>query len=817
MINASSKERVWFDIFAVVTLSVLALWLFRFEFQGYLWIGNPDRLNSDLKITQHYLAHSPIQAWNQHEMMGYDSFALPYIYPHFLLPILKWFGISKAYTVMGFIVIGLLMTAGVSAYICVRAFTGASLATLTSAVCYQFSGLTLLKVSQNAMSFSVFIVIPLCIWCLRTLSYSNRANRFLFLSLLLSLMLEFMFLQKSAYAIMLIGSYSVWISRAQKKFYPFLIFSMSLLIAIIFAGPRIFGIWQVMREYSRVIPGMDFKKFDDIYQFQNIRPYEILRWFDANIYGRFPSEAFEIKNNINLTEGFLIYTSSVVPFLLILVGIKQICYFKQIFFRSDFLFFSIIFIGCLLVILWPMMTEGLYLLFFKMDFTHARILIIGLMALAILLAGALAQIKPKVDSNIKKFNQFFMITLSLGLAGLFYWLVELYTFSHGWQPMQMGVKINLQSIHRIQTSLVVVILCLFILSVKFIFPWVKEVIYKGLCFFIMLQCLGTANFTINGLQNFNMNQPFYKGDMYYAHSQEFTKPSQEQIHQLHQRTQPDLYRVALICDKKLANGFCAGHVPEYWGLRAIDGYYGIGVPKRIRALPWTNGIDLRTLSFSEENNIPWKLLGFLNVKSVLMVKNGLYRNITSKHHQIISGSKPSDFDILSSPERVTPRAFFAESVQSVPSLTEAIRVIFKGNDIVSPEKVSAVENFEYLNFPRYKNHEPVRIYGDGDDLFVQFKPAAKQRFLVVNELYFPGWQAEAAGRLLPIYPTNVVMRGVVVPPLVNLVHFHYTSLSTTVWARAVQISALIVLLVCLMYFKRHDKYLLHGSNNDKRL
>jgi hypothetical protein len=76
------------------------------------------------------------------------------------------------------------------------------------------------------------------------------------------------------------------------------------------------------------------------------------------------------------------------------------------------------------------------------------------------------------------------------------------------------------------------------------------------------------------------------GDFYQAERQEFRPPSAAQLRVLHQRIEPDRYRVALVCDQDIAGGFCAGHVPEFWKLRAIDGYYGLCVPRRLRALPW---------------------------------------------------------------------------------------------------------------------------------------------------------------------------------------------------------------------------------------
>ena len=59
-------------------------------------------------------------------------------------------------------------------------------------------------------------------------------------------------------------------------------------------------------------------------------------------------------------------------------------------------------------------------------------------------------------------------------------------------------------------------------------------------------------------------------------------------------------------------------------------------------------------------------------------------------------------------------------------------------------------------------------YSVPDRIRIQVEPAETQRFLVLNELYHPSWHAYASGPAgrteLTVYPTNVVMRGVLVPP-----------------------------------------------------
>src|SRR5688572_16705627 len=112
------------DWIAALVFIFLAIWLFRGHFFGdSLWIGNPDRLNSDLKILKHYMSGGPggqIAAWNEHEMMGYDSFVLPYTFPNPLAYFIGLFGERHLYIAMGYAAIAMLAGTGIAAYCFLR-------------------------------------------------------------------------------------------------------------------------------------------------------------------------------------------------------------------------------------------------------------------------------------------------------------------------------------------------------------------------------------------------------------------------------------------------------------------------------------------------------------------------------------------------------------------------------------------------------------------------------------------------------------------------------------------------------------------------
>jgi hypothetical protein len=75
----------------------------------------------------------------------------------------------------------------------------------------------------------------------------------------------------------------------------------------------------------------------------------------------------------------------------------------------------------------------------------------------------------------------------------------------------------------------------------------------------------------------------------------------------------------------------------------------------------------------------------------------------------------------------------------------------------------------------------LRWSGGGDRLEFDFPASPEARFLVVNALCDSGWTAYANGREVPVWPTNVAMRGVPVPPGASQVVLVYRSLLWWAW------------------------------------
>jgi len=165
--------------------------------------------------------------------------------------------------------------------------------------------------------------------------------------------------------------------------------------------------------------------------------------------------------------------------------------------------------------------------------------------------------------------------------------------------------------------------------------------------------------------------------------------------------------------------------------------------------------------------LPWSILSLLNVKYALAVNEAFYKNHVSDRGVRQREVEPLDVTIRENPLPVVPRQFFTASVEPVESVRDAVRLLFarEPSKALAPDvrRRSLVEG--YPSPPEtFSVNGTIRARYRGDTVEVAFEAAKEPRFLVLNELYHPEWRAYAGEVELRVYATNVVMRGLVVPP-----------------------------------------------------
>ena len=447
----------------------------------------------------------------------------------------------------------------------------------------------------------------------------------------------------------------------------------------------------------------------------------------------------------------------------------------------------------------------MYLLFLKVDFVHARVLIAGLLPLAVVVAFLLRDLRGTDETHITVRNATAMTVigglLSVLLVGSVEWLAG---HQRGtWKPAisLIPLPVSVESLARIGGSGLVLGVLLVVLRIWGGYPRVRMLGHRTLCFTIALQAVLGANFQVNGRHTRAPALPFERGNIHAADRGAFQPPSERAVSTLQKRVDGDRFRSTLICPTNVTGTFCAGHVPEFWKLGVVDGYYGFGVPTRLAVLPWKSGISLRSIGFLKQEELPWPLLGLLNVKYAVVVSDSFYRNVAAGGTPALGDEVAEKVAIVENPSRVLPRFYLARSTVAVSDARGASDLMFDKNG--SPKDIVATSYVEGLAGQRtFATEGLISVSGHGDHITASLQPANAGRFLVFNELYFPGWEAWIDGAPTKIYPTNSFMRGVLVPAGATEVSLRFIPFVRTPTARGLYGAGLALFIGGLVVFRR---------------
>jgi hypothetical protein len=426
--------------------------------------------------------------------------------------------------------------------------------------------------------------------------------------------------------------------------------------------------------------------------------------------------------------------------------------------------------------------------------------LIALVSTVILIAYALHDLHTRHIEKLVITKPITNNILAFFLAAILILAIELISKQHRVFFMIHDVNILEESLFRIGLSAALFAFLVFLISsTKIKNTSVKYTGFSCLCFSIVMQAYLIDYVQVNNKNNFSSGINFATGDFYYAARNKFLLPDEKTVESLHTALENNEYRTLLICDPKTVDYLCVGHVPGFWQLHVADGYYGMGLPKRLIMLPWEGSI--RAITFLQFEGLPWELFSLLSVKYALKVTPQLYENTPSQAENGKLVFKDTQYQV--NPYPVLPRAFFAKSIKSVRDSQAARDYIFQKKGFQDVRKVSAVEG--NLLSKTYSTKGQISLTGSGDRLAIKVEPLDTERFLVLNDLYFPGWSAIANGQELPIYPTNIYARGIILPPFVDTVIFQYKTLVTSPMAWGFYLSSLLLLVMGIRFLKTFGK------------
>jgi hypothetical protein len=320
----------------------------------------------------------------------------------------------------------------------------------------------------------------------------------------------------------------------------------------------------------------------------------------------------------------------------------------------------------------------------------------------------------------------------------------------------------------------------------------RSVLKTVLAVAIIFQTVWDASGYLEGPQTRDYTVPYETNDFVIARPDQFLPPSPAQLDQMHALLDNNDYRSVTLCPVSLTQQNCSTMIGMTWGIRLVDGYSS-GVPQRLATLPWaTGGHEVRFVSA----DLPWPILSFLNTRQAIVMTRELYMN---------SGlDVPNDVQIVRNPSPyVYPRAYFATTTQSVAyrAAEAAVQGELQACPPVCDGGLQARFPVDYVEGPvsgTFDAGGDLAWSGGGDRLTFDFPASASQRFLVVNETWDRGWTAVVNGHELPVYPTNLMMRGVLVPEGATEVVLEYRSLLSWAWWYTPGLMALGALVIVLV-------------------
>jgi hypothetical protein len=662
------------------------------------------------------------------------------------------------------------------------------------------------------MSFAVLIHIPLLLWLIRGVQPGRAGRCFAALCVVLSHLFIFCFLQKVAYAMLLTCAYSILCAWRRRSWLPLTLIVAATTIAAIAAFPRIYGIARELKELRRIVaPGFDMTNFDALYHWQNYKHYDVLRWFQDGLFGRFYSEKNALGNDLNITEGMLLYTGTLVPFIILGSLVRWRGRWLGLFRsgESEALFF----VGMIALALAVIVSKDVYHVFFelflRMDFTHTRIVIAALLPLCGLVSLFLAHARQRWGDAASSASLPLWAVLMAGIVaiGLSFGVlavgesvrgVEGFALTSSWGDFLLQTRQLLASLVHHEQFVPVPL-------TGVLWAWMKTTLVAQVWGYALLAALGALAFTLLGVTHrrssrvglfvvlicgnllvveafryadFQINDghvrtktPFAFSNSYMPGADEFSPPTFSELSLVHNRLERDAYRTVLLTrgDPGIPP-YVAPHIGAFWGLRLVEGYSS-GVPLRLGALPWsTQVLGLRTMTFArmDESTVPWRLLAWLNVKYGIYVDQPFYKNLRSvKRGNGTPGSMPPK--IVENPFSPVPRFFFPTRIVVVSSLKQALATVFPGQSVdpvLNPTATTVIESRQTLVIQNLSGDE-VRASFQGDKIKVKMKPSGATRILVLNELFHPDWHGYAGSMRLNVVPANVVMRGLIVPPGVS--------------------------------------------------
>lgn len=266
------------------------------------------------------------------------------------------------------------------------------------------------------------------------------------------------------------------------------------------------------------------------------------------------------------------------------------------------------------------------------------------------------------------------------------------------------------------------------------------------------------------------------------------------------RRDPEIFRTAsFITNDRLPPAIAQEQLAISWalpyGVEDINGFNSLQ-PRRYTDVLFGPEIEDVSYGFLRDTRLLQPdnhLLSMLNVKYVLIPKPSDLAIRPPHIDQISSGEEPLELGwrtvfqhqhvrILQNPAPLD-RAYFVSHVNTLQDAPAILAVIKQPG--FDPGQQALVEGeLPEQAARRLSTDGPAKVQVERvspNELRLHTQTDA-ERFLVLSEMWFPGWHAEIDGQPLPIYRTNYLLRGLVVPAGNHTIRVYYRPTSAIVGA-----------------------------------
>jgi putative flippase GtrA len=778
-------------------------------FFGYRLIGNSDRLNhyiSFILYHTHYLERGQFAAWSDYVFDGFDTTSLPMSFPTPLYALPTLLHTDDVVTVFGVIAFLLLAITLVETYAVIYVLCRDRIAAIAGATTYAGATYGLLKLVQSDQTYLSVLTAPIFFYLIHTTTQRNWVRRFAVLTLLVAIECYFAFLQEFSYNLIFFFVYAAYLFLRKNR-YPLLTFAAAFLAGVIVSLPRLLAQYATLDVSGR---GRSAPVLQDTVDLRTL-----LRFFSRDIFGHSWRDQLQIPVRLNLHEGDLLHSSVFGSLLLVVIIVS----FAWLLFRatrpgSALRSYGIVFVPYILFVFAVMHVQPVYLLFARLylnvSFQHSRITVSAMLPVAILTAIFLAANRGRLtrrDTYITIAISAVAIAVSaVNYAGLLDHLRAHAPFDPPTPYFSCdGCLPHVHFSYLFTSDFVRLVVLTLVFGATVVAGFAfgargRRIIATVLAVVIVFQTVTGAADYVEGPQTRDYSIPYETNDFVTARANQFQPPTDQQRAQLQGMVDSHDYRSVTVCPRSYPN--CSTTIGMTWGVRLADGYLS-GVPRRLAVLPDLH-TELHELRYTDPSSLvsAWRTLGFLNVRQALVVDRDLYMNSDP--------TVPGDVTLIANPSSyIYPRAYFAAATRAVDIVgdEQAVQDELKACDPTcgSLHRRFPVDYVEGGQDATYDATGDLTWSGGGDRLAFDFPASDRPRFLVVNELWDSGWSAYVDQQQVPVLPTNVAMRGVLVPPGATHVEMGYRSLLWWGWWYTPAVAALLAIGLFLLRKRFRDR------------